>query len=152
MAQPIHCDGPGDQHPADVMLSMLVDGTTMAWCMTHYVDAARMLVEMTDAPGPDDQAAEDAALARLETVQAPGVAESMPVDDEAAAAAIVAGLDSTEPAHVVPRGRSASRAAYEARQRADAAEAADTLSPEAEGAPGPSGEPVGDPDGSPAPV
>jgi len=130
MAQPIHCDGPGDQHPADVMLSMLANGDTLAWCMEHYIAAARMLVEMADAPTPEDQAAEATAIARLETVKPPTV----------------------EPAHVVPRGQSESRRAYEARRRAAAAAAAIDPTPSSDEAPEPSDGRVGDPDevGDPA--
>ncbi len=62
MAQAIHCDVHGRQHPADVLVSQLANGDTMAACFLGYVELARALVadqDVRDAAA----AAETAAVA-----------------------------------------------------------------------------------------
>src|SRR6266540_4366806 len=48
MAQAIHCDGPGETHLADVLVSRIDNGDTTAWCFAHYVDVCRAVVESAE--------------------------------------------------------------------------------------------------------
>lgn len=95
MAQPMRCDWPdhGDVL-ADVLLSRLDDGSTMAWCGLHFVEACRSIVVEADlaaagvppaatgdpiidaagqalAEAVDDDRAEARAAARIEAVAVP---------------------------------------------------------------------------------
>lgn len=80
MAQPIHCDAEGEHHLADVLVSRIANGETLAWCDPHYIDVCRAIIEAVDAA--EREAADADALGRLGDVAA-----SLPVDGDAVPAA-----------------------------------------------------------------
>ena len=116
MAQAIHCDVHGGEHLADVLVSQLANGETMAACSSGYLDLCRAYVAAADQA--EAEATDAEATDRLAAVDAPA--------------------DPTAPATVVRKGHSASRAAYEARRRATAAPVAAEPTQADSGAPGPS--------------
>lgn len=122
MAQPIHCDVHGQDHLADVLVSQLATGDTMAACSAGYLELCRAYVEAAEAA--EREATDAAALDQLAGTTA-----------EAAPEATV---------HVVKRGTSRSRRAYEARRAAAEAEGAPEADPDVIGRPGPSYEPTED--------
>lgn len=77
MAQAIHCDGEGHRDAmADVLVSRIENGDTSAWCMDHYVELCRAVVETFEAA--EREATEAEALARLETAGAAAQAKAGP--------------------------------------------------------------------------
>jgi hypothetical protein len=77
MAQPMHCDWQGHTDAlADVLVTQIVTGDTSAWCFPHYVEISRAAVATFDDEVAKVEAADDAALARLE-------AEGQAADTEA---------------------------------------------------------------------
>lgn len=78
MAQPIQCDLHNLAHLADVLVTRLDDGETVAACDAAYVEMCRQIVEQID--GAEREAADAEALARLgawpEGVPAPGSPEA----------------------------------------------------------------------------
>lgn len=63
MGQPIHCDYAGEPHLADVMITRIANGETLAWCDEHYVEVCRAIAEAVD--GQERAQADAAALAAL---------------------------------------------------------------------------------------
>lgn len=140
MAQPIYCDGEGCEQPADVLVSQLANGDTLALCNPHWagflVASAQGLEDQAPPPAPpaepepdprdrpdaDDEDADDTeALRRLEAVSAPRTADTAPDGSEAAQGASAPpgpAEGAVEPTTVVARGTSRSRRKYEARERA----------------------------------
>lgn len=86
MAQPITCDVHERQHLADVLVSQIATGDTMAACGPGYLELCRALVEAADAPEVEASTAD--ALARLEGVVSdaglPTSPESSAADDQPA--------------------------------------------------------------------
>jgi len=173
MAQTIHCDVHGRSHPADVLVSQLANGETMAACFPGYVELARALVadaevqaaealaaELTSPAGIEAAAlaevdATDAdALARLGAIQAAGepaqLGELADVDPGAAVPRSSA-AEALGVAQVVSKGASRSRKAHQARQRARKPKVATRATPEPSAAPGPPSATTDDPGGGPAP-
>lgn len=77
MAQPINCDGAGEGHPADVLVSRLDNGETTAWCDLHYIEVCRAIVDAVEAAERD--ATDAAALAQLAAAEA-GEPVTLPAD------------------------------------------------------------------------
>jgi hypothetical protein len=174
MAQAIHCDVHGRDHLADVLVSQIATGDTMAACFLGYVELARALVADSDVrdaaeaassaadtvAGVDpDQAEVDAtdaeAEARLGAIQAAGepaqlgeLAGLEPVDELPRSPAAEA-LGVTQ---VVPKGASRSRKAHQARQRARRRRVAPEGPGAADAAPGPPDGLQDDPGGGTAPA
>ncbi len=123
MAQPLRCDEHAGEHLADVILTRLEDGSTLALCNAAFVGLCRIVVSDFDA--------------RLEAAVAAGVTdEAAAVDADSLEAAITdaeaerrlaaVGGPPTEAlgvATVVRRGTSRRRREYEKRRRAAEAEA-----------------------------
>lgn len=120
MAQAIRCDAGEDHALADLLITHLASGETIAFCDVHFAAWAESTLSERAA------AADALATERLEGVQ-PGPGEAEPT---------------VEPATVVRRGSSASRRRYAARQRAKAAAPADHAAEGPRVAPGPPGEPT----------
>ena len=146
MAQPIYCDWEGCDEPADVMVSQLANGDTLAWCNPHWgqvlLAMAAELEPGQELPGPaarqesdeddgrdrDDEDADDAeAIARLEATGRARTADSTPDGSEAPqeeSAPPAGAQEPVEPTNVVARGTSRSRRRHEAKKR-DKARAAE---------------------------
>jgi len=71
MAQTIHCDVHGREHSADVLVSQLANGDTMAACFLGYVELARALVADQDV-----RDAEAMAQAAREAASSPEAAQA----------------------------------------------------------------------------
>jgi len=146
MAQTIHCDVHGRSHPADVLVSQIANGDTMAACFAGYVELARALVA--------DAEVRAAELAAAELARAAGEVDADQAEADLAAADVerrLAGERSPEAdalgvAAVVPKGTSRSRRAHEARQRARKAKVTPEAAPAAVAAPEPASEPTQDAD------
>lgn len=95
MAQPVHCDVHNREHLADVMVHQIATGEVFAACGAGFAEWCRMLVDTADQAEADETDAD--AEARLT-----GVQRDMPVDDEAAAAEIVASMAEAEASAVPP--------------------------------------------------
>lgn len=93
MAQPMHCDFTDCPNLGDVLTTQINDGTTMAWCFGHYVEVCREVVRASD----------DAAATVATEAQGADAGDDPPAFPGTAA--------------VVPRGRSRSRKAHDARAR-----------------------------------
>lgn len=174
MAQTIHCDVHGRQHPADVLVSQIANGDTMAACFLGYVELARALVADQDVRDAEavavaarqaassaeaDQAEVDAtdadAVARLTAIQVTGepdqlgeLAEVEPTPEPPRSP----GAEALGVAVVVPRGTSQSRRAHQARQAARKPTDAPKGRQRANAAPGPSAGPSDDPGEGTAPA
>lgn len=114
MAQTILCDYTGCGELADVIVSNLENGETVAWCGPHYIEAAIAIADSV-ANGEADQAAA-AAESALEGVVAVSVEDGIELDEEA----LLARLD-PQPAHIIHRGQSRKAKAHQARLDADKA-------------------------------
>lgn len=77
MAGPLYCDAGDCGGYADVLVSQIADGTTLAWCNSHFVQMCAAIAESTVQAEADDAAAE--ALARL---GAEPEAEAFPTSSE----------------------------------------------------------------------
>lgn len=71
MANAIHCDVHGQAHLADVLVSQLANGETMAACSAGYLELCRAFVAASDQAEADQVAAE--AADRLAAVTPPDV-------------------------------------------------------------------------------
>lgn len=71
MAQPIQCDAQGEPHLADLIVTRIATGETLAWCDPDYVVVCRAIAEAVDEAERDQAAAE--AATRLGAVTAPSV-------------------------------------------------------------------------------
>lgn len=120
MAQAIRCDAGADHALADLLITHLASGETIALCEEHFTAWAEASQEARRA------AADALAVERLDDVR-PGPGETTPT---------------VEPATVVRRGSSASRRRHETRRRAKAAALADHPARQRNGPPGPPGEPT----------
>ncbi len=146
MAQTIHCDVHNRSHPADVLISQIANGDTMAACFPGYVELARAIVADAEV-----RAAELAAAALAEAA-APVDADQAEADAAAASALERLGVEPSPEATalgvtaVVPKGTSRSRRAHEARRRARKAKVAPEASPATIELPGPPSEPTQDAD------
>lgn len=120
MASQVPCEPHGGEHAARFILTDLEEGTASAMCPTAFGEFVLGTAAEIDAAagGPEERAEADGeAVARVEG-------------------------ESPEPEHVVKRGTSRSRKAYEARRRAKAADTDEDTDDDEDEAPEPSDEPT----------
>ena len=136
MAQTMFCDVPEHEHPADVVITRLDDGLTLAVCNAAYVELCRATVDQADTLAARAEAEAAASPAAIEAAEAAEVdaADRDALDRLNGHRAPTP--DDPTPATVVRRGTSRSRKAHEARQRAQRAKAAPEAVPDADGHPG----------------
>lgn len=133
MAGPLRCDEHGGEHLADVLLTRLEDGATIALCHPAFVGLARVIVD------DFDRRLEAATAAGITDEAAAADADSLEAaltDAEAVARLAAAGRPPTEPlgvSTVVRRGTSRRRREHERRRRAATVEAEADERAEADG-------------------
>lgn len=141
MAQTIRCDYTECPELADVIVSNLENGETVAWCGPHYIEAAiaiadsvasaeadqaaagaeRALEAAGQAPALEDAELDAAAIeARIGGPAATEATEDATPDDDARDIMVqgIGMVPSTSVAHTVRRGQSAKAQAHQARQDA----------------------------------
>src|SRR5437868_14011443 len=95
MAQPVHCDMQGTEaHLADVLVSMIANGDTSAWCFTHYLDVCQAALDTATEAAAFAASQDQEAVDRLAGAT-PGPGEA--TADETAQAAPTAPAEPTGP-------------------------------------------------------
>jgi hypothetical protein len=143
MAATMYCDVPEHEHPADVIVTRLENGQTLAVCDQAYIELCRAVVAQADAAQADAAATQAAAdEAEIEQADAEAIARLDHLDGHRPAPEPAPPVDPPGPT-VVKRGTSRSRKAYQARQRAKTDKAAPEATGEPDGRPGASTEATG---------
>lgn len=120
MAQIITCDGHNGEHPADWLLTRLVDGEVQAYCDSAFLEFVTMAA--TAAASNEADGADQEAIDRLEAIGQADDGDGAELTDQEVQDRLEGQVDQapdTAPARTVRKGQSAKARAHQARQAAD---------------------------------